>query len=68
MAAQALAARLWTADERSITTGYAGAVVDFHLLIFGALFVGIVLLRPGGPVEVGTRLRNIRVRPPGRPR
>lgn len=31
--------------------------VDFHLLIFGALFVAIVLLLPGGLVEAGGRLR-----------
>jgi branched-chain amino acid transport system permease protein len=30
--------------------------VDVHLLIFGALFVVIVLLLPGGLVEVGQRL------------
>lgn len=34
--------------------------VDFHLLIFGALFVAIVLLLPGGLVEAGTRLRRLR--------
>ena len=33
--------------------------VDFHLLIFGALFVAIVLLLPGGLVEIGTRLRQL---------
>jgi branched-chain amino acid transport system permease protein len=32
--------------------------VDFHLLIFGALFVAIVLLLPGGLVEVGALLRR----------
>jgi branched-chain amino acid transport system permease protein len=32
--------------------------VDFHLLIFGALFVAIVLLLPGGLVEVGALLRG----------
>ena len=31
--------------------------VDFHLLIFGALFVAIVLLLPGGLVEAVARLR-----------
>jgi branched-chain amino acid transport system permease protein len=31
--------------------------VDFHLLIFGALFVAIVLLLPGGLVEVAAKLR-----------
>jgi branched-chain amino acid transport system permease protein len=33
--------------------------VDFHLLIFGALFVAIVLLLPGGLVEVGGKLRSV---------
>ena len=33
--------------------------VDFHLLIFGALFVAIVLLLPGGLVEVATKLRRL---------
>ena len=32
-------------------------LVDFHLLIFGALFVAIVLLLPGGLVEAVARLR-----------
>jgi branched-chain amino acid transport system permease protein len=31
--------------------------VDFHLLIFGALFVGIVLLLPQGLVGAGDRVR-----------
>jgi branched-chain amino acid transport system permease protein len=30
--------------------------VDFHLLIFGALFIAIVLLLPGGLVQAGQRL------------
>ena len=30
--------------------------VDFHLLIFGLLFVAIVLLLPGGLVEAAARL------------
>ncbi|HSE93660.1 MAG TPA: branched-chain amino acid ABC transporter permease [Methylomirabilota bacterium] len=34
--------------------------VDFHLLIFGALFVAIVLLLPGGLVEAGARVRRLR--------
>jgi branched-chain amino acid transport system permease protein len=34
--------------------------VDFHLLIFGALFVAIVLLLPGGLVEVASRLARVR--------
>jgi branched-chain amino acid transport system permease protein len=34
--------------------------VDFHLLIFGALFVLIVLLLPGGLVEVAAALRGRR--------
>jgi ABC-type branched-subunit amino acid transport system permease subunit len=33
--------------------------VDFHLLIFGALFVAIVLLLPGGLVEVAGRVRGL---------
>ncbi len=33
--------------------------VDFHLLIFGALFVAIVLLLPGGLVEAAARLRAL---------
>ena len=39
--------------------------VDFHLLIFGALFVAIVLLLPGGLVQAAARLRSVR-RAPGR--
>jgi len=34
--------------------------VDLHLLIFGALFVAIVLLLPGGLVEVFGRVRRRR--------
>src|SRR3989442_798784 len=37
--------------------------VDFHLLIFGALFVAIVLLLPGGLVEAAVRLRALTRRP-----
>ena len=33
--------------------------VDLHLLIFGTLFVVIVLLLPGGLVEAGARLRRL---------
>jgi branched-chain amino acid transport system permease protein len=33
--------------------------VDFHLLIFGALFVGIVLLLPGGLVQAAERARRL---------
>ena len=33
--------------------------VDFHLLIFGALFIAIVLLLPGGLVEAGATLRRL---------
>jgi branched-chain amino acid transport system permease protein len=40
--------------------------VEFHLLIFGGLFVAIVLLLPGGLVEAGGRLSRLRGRP-GRP-
>jgi len=36
--------------------------VDAHLLIFGALFVVIVLLLPGGLVEAGQRLTRRRAR------
>jgi ABC-type branched-subunit amino acid transport system permease subunit len=32
--------------------------VDLHLLIFGALFVAIVLLLPGGLVQVFGRFRR----------
>jgi branched-chain amino acid transport system permease protein len=32
--------------------------VDFHVLIFGVLFVVIVLLLPGGLVEIATRIRR----------
>ena len=37
--------------------------VDFHLLIFGALFVVIVLLLPGGIVEAAGRLRRLVAHP-----
>lgn len=33
--------------------------VDLHLLIFGLLFIAIVLLLPGGLVEAGMRLRAL---------
>jgi branched-chain amino acid transport system permease protein len=33
--------------------------VDFHLLIFGALFVAIVLLLPGGLVQAASRARRL---------
>ena len=33
--------------------------VDFHLLIFGALFIAIVLLLPGGLVQAADRLRRL---------
>ena len=33
--------------------------VDFHLLIFGALFVAIVLVLPGGLVQVAERARRL---------
>jgi len=33
--------------------------VDFHLLIFGLLFIAIVLLLPGGIVEAAARLRRL---------
>jgi branched-chain amino acid transport system permease protein len=34
--------------------------VDFHLLIFGLLFIATVLLLPGGIVEAAARLRRLR--------
>jgi branched-chain amino acid transport system permease protein len=36
--------------------------VDFHLLIFGALFVAIVLVLPGGLVDLVRRLRRPQLR------
>jgi branched-chain amino acid transport system permease protein len=33
--------------------------VDFHLLIFGALFIAIVLLLPGGLVQAAERVRRL---------
>jgi branched-chain amino acid transport system permease protein len=39
--------------------------VDFHLLIFGALFIAIVLLLPGGLVEAGGKLRRLTARAGG---
>jgi branched-chain amino acid transport system permease protein len=45
--------------------------VDFHLLIFGALFIAIVLLLPGGLVEAAGRARRLIQSPgfdPRRPR
>jgi ABC-type branched-subunit amino acid transport system permease subunit len=33
--------------------------VDFHLLIFGALFIAIVLLLPGGLVQASQRVRHV---------
>ena len=44
--------------------------VDLHLLIFGVLFIAIVLLLPGGLVEATARLRALgsgRTRAPGSP-
>jgi branched-chain amino acid transport system permease protein len=41
--------------------------VDFHLLIFGALFVAIVLLLPGGLVEGAARARALVRRPAAAP-
>ena len=35
--------------------------VDLHLLIFGAIFVVIVLLLPGGLVQAATRVRRLLV-------
>lgn len=34
-------------------------LVDFHVIIFGLLFIAIVLLMPGGLVEGGLRLRKM---------
>jgi branched-chain amino acid transport system permease protein len=44
--------------------------VDFHLLIFGLLFIAIVLLLPGGLVQASERVRALvrRGRAAGRPR
>jgi branched-chain amino acid transport system permease protein len=36
--------------------------VDFHLLVFGALFVAIVLLLPGGLVQAAERARRLLAR------
>jgi branched-chain amino acid transport system permease protein len=36
--------------------------VDFHLLIFGVLFIVIVLLLPGGLVQAGARVRRLLAR------
>jgi branched-chain amino acid transport system permease protein len=36
--------------------------VDFHLLIFGALFIAIVLLLPGGLVQAAARARHVLAR------
>ena len=33
--------------------------VDFHLLIFGGLFIAIVLLLPGGLVQAAARVRRL---------
>jgi hypothetical protein len=41
--------------------------VDFHLLIFGALFIAIVLLLPGGLVQAADRLWRLVARPAPRP-
>jgi branched-chain amino acid transport system permease protein len=38
--------------------------VDFHLLIFGALFIAIVLLLPGGLVQAAERVRRAIIRRP----
>jgi len=38
--------------------------VDFHLLIFGALFIAIVLLLPGGLVQAAARGRGLLARRP----
>ena len=41
--------------------------VDFHLLIFGGLFVAIVLLLPGGLVQAAERVRRLARRRPAGP-
>jgi len=33
--------------------------VDFHLVIFGGIFIAIVLLLPGGLVQAGARVRRL---------
>ena len=40
--------------------------VDLHLLIFGAAFIAIVLVLPGGLVQAATRLRTVRSGAAGR--
>jgi branched-chain amino acid transport system permease protein len=42
--------------------------VDFHLLIFGGLFIGIVLLLPGGLVQAVARVRRLLARGGSQPR
>ena len=49
-----LGAVFYTALKEYLATRW----VDFHLLIFGALFVVIVLVLPGGLVELGARVRD----------
>jgi branched-chain amino acid transport system permease protein len=49
LALHALAVRLWTADERSITTGYAGAVIEvagltIPLVRLGSLVLALALI------------------------
>ena len=41
-------------------------LVDFHLLIFGVLFIAIVLLFPGGLVQAAEGARRWLTRRPGR--
>jgi branched-chain amino acid transport system permease protein len=41
--------------------------VDFHVLIFGALFIAIVLLLPGGLVQAAARARRFICRPAAEP-
>jgi branched-chain amino acid transport system permease protein len=47
LALHALAVRLWTADERSITTGYAGAVVEIAGLTVPLVRLGSLALALG---------------------
>jgi branched-chain amino acid transport system permease protein len=37
-------------------------LVEFHLLIFGTLFILVVLFLPGGLVEAWSRIRHVIIR------
>jgi branched-chain amino acid transport system permease protein len=43
----------------------AQQLVELHLIVFGVLFILVVLLLPGGLVEAWHRLRRLASRPPG---